>query len=208
MIDSNTIPLSGRISTKSIVEENSMICYVGNKRELNINYNINIFSDINLCDNNLISILNIKILEDGVTIYNSNKEISLNSSVYIPVEININLSNNQTEEHLFTLQLSDSTGNITYTELKHSISIEPENSGKQSLILSYKQLGTVFHISFYAAKPVDKVYCKINNNNWKEITSGFDINNSELEGKINYIQIYAKENEKFIYSNSIVINKL
>ena len=48
----------------------------------------------------------------------------------------------------------------------------------------------------------------MNNNNWKEIKEGFMIEDADLEGKINYFQLYTTDEENIrIYSNIVRVIK-
>ena len=50
---------------------------------------------------------------------------------------------------------------------------------------------------------------KMNNHGWREIFKEFTLLNAELEGKVNYMQLYTtdEENNK-IYSNTVRLTKI
>lgn len=201
----------GLLDTKnSILELEIDTVYIGNKRFLNFNVEANIIPNRHKEPISLIEKFALRMYIDETLLEQKEYEVDLLDGGSFNLDTDLELTNTQYETRLIKLELVDLSGNnINYTAIRESINIEPIKESKTYIILNHSIDNDNHNFSFRTNSPVNRIFMKINNNSWKEVFKDFSIKNDDLEGKVNYIQLYTtdKENTK-IYSNMIKFNKI
>lgn len=195
-------PITGMVDKSSNLELKLSDVYVGNKKILTLTANINIVPMRDIEHKHLIDDISLMLKKDEELLLYEKLEVSLVEGCSESFDIDIELNNSQTEVHQFSLYINRSKkGLIDYSIVKDMITIPPIKSSKVFIKLDYYKRGTLHNFSYYT-NSTNKVYLKTNNHNWKEISEGFIIDNKDLEGKVNYFQLYTTDNENTkSYSN-------
>lgn len=195
-------PITGMVDKSSNLELKLSDVYVGNKKILTLTANINIVPMRDIEHKHLIDDISLMLKKDEELLLYEKLEVSLVEGYNKSFDIDIELNNSQTEVHQFSLYINHSKkGLIDYSIVKDMITIPPIKSSKVFIRLDYYKRGTLHNFSYYT-NSTNKVYLKTNNHNWKEISEGFTIDNKDLEGKVNYFQLYTTDNENTkSYSN-------
>ena len=195
-------PITGMVDKSSNLELKLSDVYVGNKKILTLTANINIVPMRDIEHEHLIDDISLMLKKDEELLLYEKLEVSLVEGYSKSFDIDIELNNSQTEVHQFSLYINNSKkGLIDYSIVKDMITIPPIKSSKVFIKLDYYKRGTLHNFSYYT-NSTNKVYLKTNNHSWKEISDGFTIDNKDLEGKVNYFQLYTTDNENTkSYSN-------
>lgn len=195
-------PITGMVDKSSNLELKLSDVYVGNKKILTLTANINIVPMRDIEHKHLIDDISLMLKKDEELLLYEKLEVSLVEGYNKSFDVDIELNNSQTEVHQFSLYINYSKkGLIDYSIVKDMITIPPIKSSKVFIRLDYYKRGTLHNFSYYT-NSTNKVYLKTNNHNWKEISEGFTIDNKDLEGKVNYFQLYTTDNENTkSYSN-------
>lgn len=195
-------PITGMVDKSSNLELKLSDVYVGNKKILTLTANINIVPMRDIEHKHLIDDISLMLKKDEELLLYEKLEVSLVEGYSKSFDIDIELNNSQTEVHQFSLCINRSKkGLIDYSIVKDMITIPPIKSSKVFIRLDYYKRGTLHNFSYYT-NSTNKVYLKTNNHSWKEISDGFTIDNKDLEGKVNYFQLYTTDNENTkSYSN-------
>ena len=205
------VPINGLVnSNQSFLQTDIDTVYIGKKRYLNILASIELKPDIGKASTSTLETFELKISLDDNILKRENVEVDLLEGKNYQLETDIELHNTQFETRFLKVEMCNFKNNIIeYTAIKEMINIEPIKESKTFVRLDYYQDRDLVHnFSYYTNKSTNRVFMKMNNHNWREITEGFKINNDDLEGKINYIQLYTTDEENHkIYSNVVRVTK-
>lgn len=205
------VPINGLVnSNQSFLQTDIDTVYIGKKRYLNILASIELKPDIGKASTSTLETFELKISLDDNILKRENVEVDLLEGKNYQLETDIELHNTQFETRFLKVEMCNFKNNIIeYTAIKEMINIEPIKESKTFVRLDYYQDRDLVHnFSYYTNKSTNRVFMKMNNHNWREITEGFKINNDDLEGKINYIQLYTTDEENHkIYSNVVRVIK-
>ncbi len=201
------VPINGLVNTnQSFLRADIDTVYIGKKRYLNILASVELKPDIGKASTSTLETFELRISLDDNLIKRETIEIDLLEGKDYQIETDVELHNVQYETRLLNVEMCNFRNNIIeYTAIKEMINIEPIKESKTFIRVDYYQDKDLVHnFSYYTNKSTNRIFMKMNNNNWKEIFSGFSLKNEELEGKVNYLQLYTtdEENNK-IYSNVI-----
>ena len=205
------VPINGLVnSNQSFLQTDIDTVYIGKKRYLNILASIELKPDIGKASTSTLETFELKISLDDNILKRENVEVDLLEGKNYQLETDVELHNTQFETRFLKVEMCNFKNNIIeYTAIKEMINIEPIKESKTFVRLDYYQDRDLVHnFSYYTNKSTNRVFMKMNNHNWREITEGFKINNDDLEGKINYIQLYTTDEENHkIYSNVVRVTK-
>ena len=205
------VPINGLVnSNQSFLQTDIDTVYIGKKRYLNILASIELKPDIGKASTSTLETFELKISLDDNILKRENVEVDLLEGKNYQLETDVELHNTQFETRFLKVEMCNFKNNIIeYTAIKEMINIEPIKESKTFVRLDYYQDRDLVHnFSYYTNKSTNRVFMKMNNHNWREITEGFKINNDDLEGKINYIQLYTTDEENHkIYSNVVRVIK-
>lgn len=179
--------------------------FVGNKRYLSVSSSVKITPNKDLVTDHALESFSIKLSIDNQIIFKDSIEVNLAEGIDRTFENDIEMNNSQLENRIFKLELDDiKTNKIDYTSINEMISIEPVNNTKAFIRLDYYKRGATHSFNYSTHSADSRVYMKMNNNSWKEIHEGFTLKDDELEGAVNYIQLYTTDDENNkIYSNTV-----
>ena len=205
------VPINGLVNTnQSFLRADIDTVYIGKKRYLNILASVELKPDIGKASTSTLETFELRISLDDNLIKRETVEIDLLEGKDYQIETDVELHNVQYETRLLSVEMCNFRNNIIeYTAIKEMINIEPIKESKTFIRVDYYQDKDLTHnFSYYTNKSTNRIFMKMNNNNWKEIFNGFSLKNEELEGKVNYLQLYTtdEENNK-IYSNVIRFTK-
>lgn len=205
------VPINGLVNAnQSFLQADIDTVYIGKKRYLNILASIELKPDIGKASTSTLETFELKISLDDNILKRENVEVDLLEGKNYQLETDVELHNTQFETRFLKVEMCNFKNNIIeYTAIKEMINIEPIKESKTFVRLDYYQDRDLVHnFSYYTNKSTNRVFMKMNNHNWREITEGFKINNDDLEGKINYIQLYTTDEENHkIYSNVVRLTK-
>ena len=191
-------------SPGSYIELNSKMLYLNKDRILSIKVILNFLSSISQTENYAPRQFSLKLSQDNdIVLLDKKLEIDILAGTKLEYYIDIPVNNYQTETHLFKLEL---IGN-NYLRIEELETIEPKEFSETYLRLIHNKAGIIHTLSVETNSKND-VYFKYNNANWKKFTSDFVIKNNDLEGKLNYFQLYTLDDKNArIYSNVVRITK-
>lgn len=202
------VPILGLVDKTSYLEMIIDDLYVGSKKYINVKCTACIRKSRYLAAKHLIESFVLKLRIDDEIIEKKNIELDLAEGRTIDFDIDIEVTNIQPEVKMFKLELDDIKNNkIDYTDITEMVIIEPVKVDSKAFVkLIYMPTGHRHDFSYIVYSPDARVYYKLNNNNWKEIKENdkLSFNNNELEGDINYLQLYTTDEEnRKIYSNVV-----
>lgn len=191
-------------SPGSYIELSSKMLYLNKDRILSIKIVLNFLSSISQAENYAPRQFSLKLSQDNdIVLLDKKLEIDILAGTKLEYYIDIPVNNYQTETHLFKLEL---IGN-NYLKIEELETIEPKEFSETYLRLIHNKAGIIHTLSVETNSKND-VYFKYNNANWKKFTSDFVIKNNDLEGKLNYFQLYTLDDKNArIYSNVVRITK-
>lgn len=191
-------------SPGSYIELSSKMLYLNKDRILSIKVVLNFLSSIPQTENYAPRQFSLKLSQDNdIVLLDKKLEIDILAGTKLEYYIDIPVNNYQTETHLFKLEL---IGN-NYLKIEELETIEPKEFSETYLRLIHNKAGIIHTLSVETNSKND-VYFKYNNANWKKFTSDFVIKNNDLEGKLNYFQLYTLDDKNArIYSNVVRITK-
>ena len=184
--------------------------FIGSKRVLLLTYSVDLYPAIDVHSDNILERFSLKLYLDDKLLSKKFLEVNLSEKVEKSFEIDVDMNNNQIENRMFRLELDDiKNGRIDPAIINEMIVVTPKIQSKKFLKLNYHVERMTHYFEFSKESPDERVYMKMNNNNWTEVNESFTLDNSELEGKVNYIQLYTtdEENNK-IYSNVVRFIKI
>lgn len=184
--------------------------FIGSKRVLLLTYSVDLYPAIDVHSDNILERFSLKLYLDDKLLSKKFLEVNLSEKVEKSFEIDVDMNNNQIENRMFRLELDDiKNGRIDPAIINEMIVVTPKIQSKKFLKLNYHVERMTHYFEFSKESPDERVYMKMNNNNWTEVKESFTLDNSELEGKVNYIQLYTtdEENNK-IYSNVVRFIKI
>ena len=201
--------IEGMVDKSSNIELKFQEVYTNNKKSLYITATVNIIphKDVNATNN--IERFNFSVIEDDNVIIHEKLEVNLSQNFSKSFEKEIQLNSTQYEVHLFSASISNIANNkINYTEIRDMITLSPSKESKTYIKLNYYKKGYTHNFNYKTNKRDSRVFLKYNNNNWKEIFETFVIYDKDLEGRINYFQVYTLDDEnRKIYSGVVRVIK-
>lgn len=179
--------------------------FIGNKRVLNVQYSIDLVPRVDIHNSVILERFVLKLSLDNKVLDKQYLEVNLADGVSKTFEKDIDMNNVQFENRMFKLELDEiQNGRLDYASINEMISISPVKSSKKFIKLEYSKQGNEHKFSYKKDDPDGRVYMKLNNHNWREAFGDFSFINDELEGKINYVQLYTTDDENNkIYSNTV-----
>lgn len=191
-------------SPGSYIELNSKMLYLNKDRILSIKVALNFLSSISQTENYAPRQFSLKLSQDNdIVLLDKKLEIDILAGTKLEYYIDIPINNYQTETHLFKLEL---IGN-NYLRIEELETIEPKEFSETYLRLIHNKTG-IIHTLSAETNSTNDIYFKYNNASWKKFISDFVIKNNDLEGKLNYFQLYTLDDKNArIYSNVVRITK-
>lgn len=209
MICSSVSPVTGLVDEKSNIKLEISEMFVGNKKVTRLEASINLHPRMDLHSTFELEIFDLvlKVNDKIMNRHTISADLSKDSLMSISYELE-NL-NSQVETHIIKLELTNIKNKLIKADpIIEMFSLTPIKETEYHLDFNYYKSGKTYYFS-YRKNPLDaRVFLKVNDNNWKEIYDNFSMHENELEGKINYLQLYTldKENQR-VYSNVIRIVK-
>lgn len=195
-------PITGMVDKSSNTTLKLSDMFIGNDKILSVQLDLNIIPLRDIEHQFLRESFTLRVKKDDEVIIDERIEVDLAQGCSKSFDKDIELHNLQTEVHKFEVIITNiSKDLIKYTSTSDMVTIPPIKSSKVFIRLDYYKRGTLHNFSYYT-NSTNKVYLKTNNHSWKEISDGFTIDNKDLEGKVNYFQLYTTDNENTkSYSN-------
>lgn len=179
--------------------------FIGNKRVLNVQYSVDLAPRLDMHNSVILERFALRLSLDNKVLDKQYLEVNLADGISKTFEKDIDMNNTQFENRMFKLELDEiQNGRLDYASINEMISISPVKSSKKFIKLEYFKRGNEHKFSYEKDNPDGRVYMKLNNHNWREVFGDFSFVNDELEGKINYAQLYTTDDENNkIYSNTV-----